>query len=353
VVDQSTGRGLADAAVWVRARRGRVHTWEGRTDSEGRYLVKAPGEATRSFDIFVAAAGFAPASVVTSAGGVPKYAVPLRRAETIGGVVRDDAGRPIAAARVLATPFPALVYWQEILASSKSGLAIATTDENGRWKSESLPVGTDADARVNVIVMHPDYLTAGFPTTAKDARAHSSVQVLKAGLAVFGTVVSPFERPVRGATITILIPRSSGMFVQLTTDEDGRFRSGRFLDRAGAGFELMVGATGLATTFHYVETKAASAPQVIKLTRRRPLAGRVVDAQGKPVAGAVVACREAVSYGPLGWETETDVNGRFEWRDAPTSGSVFLRAFKPGFRNAGRSTIRPETSGVAITLHEQ
>ncbi len=84
----------------------------------------------------------------------------------------------------------------------------------------------------------------------------------------------------------------------------------------------------------YVKT-TDTAPQDIRLTRRRPFAVRVVDARGQPVAGAVVACRQDVSYGPLGWETETDADGRFVWYDAPTSGSVFLRR-QAGLR-AGRA----------------
>jgi hypothetical protein len=42
------------------------------------------------------------------------------------------------------------------------------------------------------LVTHPDHIATEFRTTAKKARAFSIEQVMKAGVAVSGTVLSPF-----------------------------------------------------------------------------------------------------------------------------------------------------------------
>ncbi len=43
---KADGSPLAGATVWVRATRGRIHTWEGTTDDQGRYALVLPGQAT-------------------------------------------------------------------------------------------------------------------------------------------------------------------------------------------------------------------------------------------------------------------------------------------------------------------
>ena len=202
-----------------------------------------------------------------------------------------------------------------------------------------------------MLLTHPDHVTAEFLTTAKQARAFSSVHIMKTGLSISGSVVSPFGRPVPGAAITVAIPRSDGMFVQITTDEKGQFGSGHCFNPQLPGLKLIVHASGLATTFHSLKLTPDTARLVVRLTRRRPLAGSVVDAEGRPVVGAVVACGQDVSYGPLGWETETDAEGHFVWFEAPTIDSFYLRALKPSFRDGGRSVLRPEIGDVTITLH--
>ena len=53
VVSASDLEPLAGATVWVRARGAQTHTWEGKTDAEGRYEIVPPDEATRWFNVVV------------------------------------------------------------------------------------------------------------------------------------------------------------------------------------------------------------------------------------------------------------------------------------------------------------
>ena len=83
----------------MRSTGGTIHTWEGTADGQGRYKLVPPDEATQSFNVVVAAQGYVPGRVATTSSA-KELEVKLARADVIGGVVRDEQGRPIAGARV-------------------------------------------------------------------------------------------------------------------------------------------------------------------------------------------------------------------------------------------------------------
>lgn len=124
VVDRESNSPLPGATVWIRGTGGPIFTWEGTTDDEGRYTIVPPSEATRWFNVLIAPpAGYVPAPVDTVANpNSPPHTVRLRRAESIGGIVRDERGQPIAGARVLPKFYPFTVVWPEIEASPNSGV---------------------------------------------------------------------------------------------------------------------------------------------------------------------------------------------------------------------------------------
>ena len=88
--------------------------------------------------------------------------------------------------------------------------------------------------------------------------------------------------------------------------------------------------------------------QTVKAT---PLRGRVVDSQGKPVAGARVASNETFQDGNLEWSAVTDDQGRFEWPDAQTSGSIVLDANKSGFEQALARQFEAGNREITLTMH--
>ena len=97
---------------------------------------------------------------------------------------------------------------------------------------------------------------------------------------------------------------------------------------------LTVQAQGFASAMRRILITPAIPPQVIRLAPRRPLHGRVVDAPGPAVPGAVVSSTHGLGNGPLDWEAETDANGRFVWHEAPATGTILLDAFKPPYPQA-------------------
>ncbi len=86
-----------------------------------------------------------------------------------------------------------------------------------------------------------------------------------------------------------------------------------------------------------LEPLPADAPAAIRLDRGRPLAGVVLDADGVPVAGALVAVAER--------EAVTDEAGRFLLPAAPSAGDFVVRADGGDRGRADRTVSRPAADG--------
>ena len=97
VVDGADNTPLAGAAVLVRVTRGQTHTSQGTTDDEGRFPIALSGDTTYFLHVVVAHPGFVPIELRWGGSEIPgAYRLAMPRGTTIGGVVRDEQGRPIA-----------------------------------------------------------------------------------------------------------------------------------------------------------------------------------------------------------------------------------------------------------------
>jgi len=268
VVEKVDRSPLPEAIVWVRQSRSLTFAWETTTDEQGRCAIVSRGEAPAQIDVVVACAGHAPGYLGTGLH-TGKIQMPLERAEAIGGAVHDEQGRPIEGARVFPMVHPWAQVWAEIYASPNSDVVAATTDAWGRWRCDALPAGTRPETQFRVLVSEMDHITEGFLTTAREARARSSVQVLRPGISVSGTVLSPFGRGVGGATVIVLRPPRDGTLLRLTTDKNGQFRSSRCLDPTLPGVVLLVQATALAWAAQHVAAAPEIPPQIIRLVPKQ------------------------------------------------------------------------------------
>ena len=198
LVEAETGQPLARAKLhlFYLLADGRGKVVKATTDAYGSLGVDQPQAPYRALNLFVTADGHVPK--VTSWGferGMPaEYTMKLERGVTIGGVVVDEAGQPIAGAKVgfegpgndmsLAENHPVRpryddhygCQWPLVLQHDPEDVG---ADFLGRHSS-----GLRRDQR-----RHP----AGAPD------AHSSVITMPAGFSVAGTVQNAFGHPVQGA----------------------------------------------------------------------------------------------------------------------------------------------------------
>jgi len=228
----------------------------------------------------------------------------FERGTPIGGIVKDEAGHPIAGAtvRVLAPPTECEG------ANNSFALGELTTDAQGRWRLDVAPRNL---AAVGMNIEHPHYRMGG----GMVSHNLESVSILTKGLTVTGRVVDAAGRPVKDARAFMgydhLVPSApTGM-----TNERGEFS----LENCTSGSTLVtIEAEGFEPQFRDVRVQERTATVEFQLTEPGSLLrGKVVDVEGKAIAGAYVAADKWRGHRSLRFRVLTDQEGRFEWRSAP------------------------------------
>ncbi len=411
VVERDGGKPVAGAAIRAGdARVAGAKTSHSTTDEHGACSVPVPPE-TRTFVVHAWKDGFVPVRIAWGYQhefefeGVPStYTIVLDRGTAIGGVVRDEQGRPVAGARV--TPSLANAPRGEIEALDLPDDAGFTTDSDGRWRCTILPASWKAE-EVALRVQHPGFLDSGgsfnrnVPT--KELRDGSAVLVLETAYTVAGTVVGPDGKPVAGAAVAWRdasgsepIPETAGPdgrfrfegcrpgLAILTADAPGMATSVKLVHLGPPGPEALEGpappvaarrleapappgssllpapaeaAPGeepepptvwpgwFAPDFRQVaKTGPSDPPLVIHLGPGRTIRGRVVAHDGRPVAGARVTPEIRGRTDLCALRAETDADGRFEWTHAPLEMEV-LKVDNP----AEGQEVRRSAPGAGIT----
>ena len=214
--------------------RTETESYQGGEDGRGGAVQDVSGGATTGhFEVVVAAAGYVPRHI-GSGLGMTSVRARLEQAEAIGGVVRDEQGRPIEGARVFPMASPFATVWPEMYTSPNGGLASATTDAQGLWRAEALPAGTDP-MKFSVLVTHGDHVTGEFSTIARGPCVGE-----RAGHEVGRVDLRDGTEPVRppgvgrgGGGREAAVGRGA---LRLRTDKDGRFRSSSCIDPGVPGW---------------------------------------------------------------------------------------------------------------------
>lgn len=345
---------LAGVEVSVSALRGDADRGFHRTDpADGRSSSDAAGRfrvgglrAGTAYRLRAERPGFLAASVEFAAGDDRRPAGELRlvleRSRPIVGRVTDRGGRPIAEATVTATSLDP--GGEEALPAGQSDAAPlgARTGADGRFRLERQPA-----ARFELGVEREGFAAARrrFVSVAAGAGpidAGDVVLVLSSTLR--GRVVDGVGRPVLGAEIHLdraeagpAARSSRPRRPAALSDDRGRF----LLDGLVAGEQvtLVVEAAGcLARSLRGVPV-GGDDEVTVALRRTAALAGRVVDGEERPVAGARVAVawpNYLPDYGTqfrLGDRarevTRTDAGGSFEVAGEP--GAAEIRVEAAGF----------------------
>ena len=101
------------------------------------------------------------------------------------------------------------------------------------------------------------------------------------------------------------------------------------------------------------KSREKTEPVVATLSERAAtLRGRVVDVEGKPVAGAIVGADTWRRRRTLSLRATTGADGRFEWRGAARDVVVY-DAFKRGYMSSRQVPLIASDREHAITLHPE
>jgi beta-lactamase regulating signal transducer with metallopeptidase domain/protocatechuate 3,4-dioxygenase beta subunit len=279
-----------------------------------------------------------------------EYVFVLERGETIGGVVHDQSGMPIANVEVHVTGRNRPLEHEGTYFNF-----VAMTDAQGRWRCSEFPA--DADG-LTLTVVHSEHAAAYhswgtaasrmYPqmadyvsTMSLDAlKEQNAVFTLKPGLQIGGSILDASGRPIEGASVAVrpLSLPTAGRS-KAVTGADGTFV---FNNGAPGTWEIILHARGYQSQLKTIKVSPGMPENTFYLAKGAILRGRVVDESGNPVAGATIG--SVVS--DLGSAITTDAEGWFEWDSAPDKPlSVQIRA--PGFVAAnqileagGRNEVR-------------
>jgi RNA polymerase sigma factor (sigma-70 family) len=353
VTDKANGAPIKAAAVELRS----TLTWKATTNAEGVATLKGVGPVWAP--LAVRADGFAPADVHVSASGNPdsahRVAVALQHGAAISGRVVDEAGKPVAAARVYATsasePFLVVDPRRDGVLSGTDGKFSLPAVAPGTWR---------------LTASHGDFApTTSDPINVDGKTPRAGIELaLGAGAIVKGIVKDKAGKPVPSADVRVVAQgfiwwRSSR---QAFTDADGKFaitglarRTVDVIAQADTGSSAITPLDLAAKREHDV---------TLTLDTSGAITGTVVDNKGAPIGDAQVIAEPdfaaASTVDRIAWnvrgeqETVTDQAGKFHFPGLP-DGTYQVRAARLGATEhalslAPATTAKPNGAPLTITL---
>jgi protocatechuate 3,4-dioxygenase beta subunit len=345
VVEQENKKPVSDASIVVNSSyildRYRRYQTLYATDSQGRCEIRLTADKLISVSIEVQKHGFASMTQPwsnagsSSVGWIPLVNLPQRHTfemvpvSSVGGIVQDKDGNTIEAAEVR---FSASLLEPSGRISIRRSVR---TDENGQWRVEGVPSEVD---RISIGLKHSAYGgDHGHNRYIKgeallNARAFKHIETLDKGTTVTGKVLDDNGQPIAEATV-MLAQRNSSPFFAITDSTGGfRFVCSDDRDTYGEVPTVVVEALGYAPAQKAIDIQLNPEPLEFHLTRGKIIKCRVVDSEGKPVAGAWTVVKPLLpDYQDYGvWLEDTDQQGEFEIPNVPDS-DIGLTVGKQGY----------------------
>lgn len=298
-----------------------------------------------------------------------EYLFELARGTVIGGVVTDDAGDPVAGARVavqLTQPNDQALLDRVAIPNCwlAEGEDCATTDAEGRWSLDNVPAGDQV--AVQVLLNHPDHvseytwgsLQSAQGVTMEQFRDRTAKIAMRKGVRLSGFVMTPDRQRVEGA---VVIWGNDPYFEtgsqEVRTDAKGHYR----LPPLPEGkLKVTVVAEGWAPHQEEIDLTTEHSTLSFKLEPGRTIRFRFADGDKKPVSNVNVGIGEwrgaRALYNhrhPNVLDTKiparSDENGVYEWTWAPADG-VTYSFYHEGYAQMGAVEY---TAGGVYTIRMQ
>jgi hypothetical protein len=286
---------------------------------------------------------------VEGGGPIPtEFTFKLARGRPVGGVIRDESGRPIAGACLA---FSMNVVEETAIPQTHIDNHEERTDAQGRWRCSHLPENT---AGIRIRLTHEGHAAPEiqWPKAPRlwadlhegleaarlwvDLRAEKAVFTMYNGLIVQGKVTdAQGHPPVQAMVVATDLESHTG--AGISTDKEGRYRIVGRLPRKHA---IHVEARGLAPATREVMVRPDLPSVDFCLAPGRTINLRVVDQAGKPLASAFVE-RDGLPSGDDPWIGVipfSDQEGRWSCSVGPGE-SAKLMIFKGGYAIARQSFV--------------
>jgi hypothetical protein len=256
-----------------------------------------------------------------------QYEMDLEMGSPISGHIQGEAGQPVEGADVDVSIFGPRDSVAEF--SNRWGLfdCMAKTDAQGQWRLDRFPDSLDG---LCIRVTHPDYqpttdygtesYALATPQSLSSLRDGTSVIILKRGNLLGGQIFGADGKPLENARLVV------GKDIWGTNMPETQSRAnGHFVFKglpSGDNF-LTIQAAGYKPKIIPLTLPLTQSMDPIHLEKGRVLRGHVVDAQGKPCAGAELRPDTWNKLRTLDLRLTTDANGDFTWDGAPDEPVTF------------------------------
>ncbi len=343
LVDAETAAPLPGAKLYLfyMFPDGRGKVVRASTDADGRLAVDVPQAPYHFLNMFVTADSHVPK--VTTWGerrSMPlEYTMRLERGITIGGMVVDEAGNPIAGAKIeFDGPGNNMALAENIQFGPDTA---AVTDANGQWSCNMIPKEYDG---ITLVVTDKEHAETRLSVQLKAPDANRIVVTMATGFSIKGLVQDSNGQPVKGAKIRQVHLNDEPERAEMTD------ASGAFEFKAMKAGELMlsVQADGYAPEVKTLQVGGNVAGLQFQLGRGWVLRGRITDEEGNPVPHAFIeTTRRGIDK--IKWSTNANADGRFEWNSAPQE-PLLYSVLAEGFSRAYAQTLQADGSEQDIKL---
>lgn len=353
VVLAESGRTLSDARILLAASSSLRPPFVGedakevaRCKTDGSFVLDrrvGPCAQDRKHCLFAISSsglGWKELDVLATQRDVSDVEIPIGPAAALDVLVLvdDPSHAPISGATVTVEPgfAPLVAAWAHMPGQSTLGFVSdeglrscfqQVTDASGRARFEHVPL--QAGGRYDVFARMDGYVR-GFESNVDPERRPEVRLVLRRDWtwSVEGTVKTEEGVPIVGATVEAAVGRSP----RTTTDVSGAYRF-EGLEHGASGANLLASAPGFVAQRLRVQVlrKDAGVPfrADLMLKRALPIAGRIVDQHGTPVAGASLSIHQGNTWLSLASEgSKTGADGSFRFDEA-TAGDWSLGIQSP------------------------
>jgi hypothetical protein len=304
--------------------------------------------------------GFVP-KLITWSLDQPSFNLPsdftlkMEKAQTIGGVVKNDEGQPVAGANVVLI----------IRGSSMGGMAQqvfndiwerrVTTDKDGKWHFDESP----SDLRsLQVTLEHPDYISnerIDSRPSDDDFKQQKALLVAHKSVPVEGTVTDDKGKPVAGVDVVFGEAGSgSNTSPNTKTNAVGHFRFGGLSITRRFMLPPILTFTSAKYAPEMVELKPSAGSQNldVQLKPGKRLRLRLTDQQGHPIKDVTLAADHWRGHRPFGGiRFQSDNDGLITWEHAPND-PITYAMLTDSFQNQDL-TLQPQDEVQSIQLKRQ
>jgi peroxiredoxin len=313
VKEMGTNKPLSGVKVTIRGTTARGDFFTG---DDGAAKIPVPADE-QYVSLRGSSEGLVPVSLYWRGGSGKRpdhFDLVMEHAAAISGMVADQAGQPLAGAKVMCVVSKKYPNGEQLAGNWTA----VTADAQGHWSFESVPETFDSIQlgayHRNCLQANPYYEMVAFPDVA-GLKNGTAVLKLQRGTPVTITVKNAEGRPIRNASVTYGTERNgSNAYPAEKTDGQGMLTLGIVPNVEAV---LTVQLKSYAPELARVHVGGDAQTVNITLEKGHLLEGNVLEANGDPATNARVYVESWRGARTLNKNIKVDADGHFSWTDAP------------------------------------